>query len=183
MMANDVKKAIDELMENLDTIGMFMLAEVRHFLRTSGDVSKEEFMQEVNKISKSMEQSGKMATEDVARAAERIKGAWSELEQERREDWEQFRDELETKLSSMENLSKETYELCVNQVKESLERQWTAMGRVGEDQVNTVRNYSEDLASQFKDQWTTFKNTFDETGNRVDRALRAAWSELNKKKK
>lgn len=182
MSDNDVKRSIQDLIEKLDTIGMFMLSEVRHFLRTSKNASKEDFIKEVNRISKSMEQSGKMATEDVARAAEQIKGAWTELDEERKRDWEQFREELESKLSSIESLSKESYELCVNQAKEALDRQWTAMGRVGEDQANAMKDYSEDIASQFRSQWDTFKENFDRTGDRIDRAINAAWEELKKDK-
>lgn len=181
-MSNDVKSAVEDLREKLDTIGRFMLSEVRHFLRTTPNASKEDFFKEVNKISKTMEQSGKMATEDIAAAADKIKAAWNELDEERKQDWNQFKEELESKLSKIENLTKESFEMCVNQAKESLDTRWSALGRVGEDQLDAMKNYSDDMASKFKNEWETFRNNLDKTGNKFERAIKAAWTELNKSK-
>ncbi len=181
-MPNDVKTAVEDLREKLDTIGTFMLSEVQHFLRTTPNASKEDFFKELNKISKTMEQSGKMATEDITRAAEQIKGAWNELDEERKEDWDLFKEELESKLSKIENLTKDSFEMCVNQAKESLDSRWTAMGRLGEDQLNAMRSYSDEMASKFKGEWDTFRTNLDKTGNRFERAIKAAWTELNKSK-
>ena len=79
----DVKETIAELVENLGTVGAFMLSESRAFLRRSWGASREEFMAAVDQIARNMKQSGKMAVQDVETAAEKVKQSWEVLDRKR----------------------------------------------------------------------------------------------------
>jgi hypothetical protein len=177
----DVKEAIAELMDNLGAIGVFMLGEVRAFLRKSWGTSREEFMQAVDKTARTMKQSGKMAAEDIERAASQIKESWSVLNQERNLEWDSFLGELTSRLSTLSDVSRDTFDLCVNQARDAVIKQWIAMGRLGEDQLKTVQNITEMMAKSFKGQWGSFRDTLEKTGKKVDRAMEAALRELRKK--
>jgi hypothetical protein len=179
--APDVKESIVELMDNLGTIGVFMLGEARAFLRKSWGASREEFFAAVDQASKTMKQSGKMAVEDVERAADKIKQSWELLDREKDLDWDSFLSDLKTRLGQIGNITKETFDLCVNQTKEVLDKQWTAFGRIGEDQVREAQKHTEQMARVFKDQWGVFRDTMQKTGKKIDRAVEAAWEEIKKK--
>lgn len=177
----DVREAIAELMDNLGVIGVFMLAEVRAFLRKSWGTSKEEFLQAVDKTARTMKQSGKMAAEDIERAASQIKLSWSLLSEESNLEWDNFLRELTSRLNTLSDVSRDTFELCVNQARDAINRRWVAMGRLGEEQLKTVENMTEVMAKSFKGQWNVFRETLEKTGKKVDRAVEAAWRELRKK--
>lgn len=177
----DIKESVVELMENLGTIGVFMLGEARAFLRRSWGASREEFFSAVDQASKTMKQSGKMAVSDIERASEKIKQSWELLDKEKDLDWDSFLTDLKTRLKEIGNISKETFDLCVNQTKEVLDKQWTAIGRVGEDQVKEAQKHTEQMARVFKDQWGVFWETMQKTGKKIDRAVEAAWEEIKKK--
>ncbi|MDQ7782830.1 MAG: hypothetical protein RDU20_08120 [Desulfomonilaceae bacterium] len=177
----DVKESIVELMENLGTIGVFMLRESRAFLRKSWGSGKEEFMEAVDHTARTMKQSGKMAAEDIERAAEKIKHSWPLLNQEKDLEWDNFLKELTARLKTMGDITRETFDLCVNQAKEILDKQWTALGRLGEGQLNVVQEQTELMAKSFKNQWSVFRETMEKTGKKIDLAVEAAWDELKKK--
>lgn len=177
----DVKESVAELMDHLGTIGVFMLGEIRAFLRKSWGASKEEFFAAVDQTARTMKQSGKMAVEDVERAAERIKASWTLLDQERNLEWDGFLTELTSRLNKMKDVTRETFELCVNQTKEALDKQWTAVGRLGEEQLKAAQDLTEMMAKSFKGQWSVFWETMQKTGQKIDRAVDAAWQELKKK--
>jgi len=177
----DVKNAIVELMDHLGTIGVFMLGETRAFLRKSWGASKEEFMAAVDHSVRTMKQSGQMAVEDIERAADQIKKAWSLLDQERAMNWDSFLTELTSRLKTMGEISRETFDLCVNQAKEALDKQWTATGRLGEAQLKAVQEQSERMAKAFRNQWSVFLDAMQKTGKKIDKAVDAAWEELKKK--
>lgn len=177
----DVKESVVELLENLGTIGVFMLRESRAFLRKSWGASKEEFLEAVDHTARTMKQSGKMAADDIERAAEKIKKSWPLLNQDKDTEWDNFLKELTARLNTMGDISKETFDLCVNQAKETLDKQWTAMGRLGEGQLNAVQEQTEQMAKAFKSQWSVFWDTMEKTGKKIDRAVEAAWEELKKK--
>ena len=177
----DVKEAVVELMDNLGTIGIFMLRESRAFLHKSWGASREEFMQAVDHTARTMKQSGKMAADDIERAAEKIKQSWSLLNQEKDLEWDDFLKELTARLRTMGDITKETFDLCVNQAKEALDKQWTAIGRLGEGQLNAFQDQTEQMAKAFKSQWSVFWDTMEKTGKKIDRAVDAAWNELRKK--
>jgi hypothetical protein len=179
--SGNVKQAIVELADNLGTVGLFMLSEARSFLRRSWGASKEEFLTAVDQAAKTMKQSGKLATEDIERAAEKIKQSWEVLNKESTTDWDTFFDELRSRLKTMGDVSRDTFDLCVNQTREVLDKQWTAVGRVGEEQLNALRKQSELMAEMFKNQWGTFWDHMEKTGKRIDRSLDAAWDEFKKK--
>ena len=69
----------------------------------------------------------------------------------------------------------------MDQAKKTLDRQWTATGRVGEEQLKACQERSEEMAKAFRDQWQTFLDQMEKTGRKVDRAVQAAWEELRKK--
>ncbi|MDD3472017.1 MAG: hypothetical protein PHS86_04465 [Syntrophaceae bacterium] len=177
----DIKESVVELMENLGTIGVFMLGEARAFLRKSWGASREEFFAAVDQASKTMKQSGKMAVGDIERATEKIKQSWELLDQEKDLDWDSFLTDLKTRLKAIGEISKETFDLCVNQTKEVLDKQWTAFGRVGEEHVKEAQKHTDQMAKVFKDQWGVFKETMQKTGKKIDRAVEAAWEEIKKK--
>jgi ElaB/YqjD/DUF883 family membrane-anchored ribosome-binding protein len=178
---HDVKESVVALMENLGTIGVFMLSEARAFLRKSWGASREEFMEAVDQSARAMKQSGKMAADDIERTAEQIKNSWNLLNQDKDLEWDDFLKELTERLKTMGDVSKDTFDLCVNQAKEALDKQWTAMGRLGEDQLSSVQEQTEQMAKTFKKQWSVFWDTMEKTGKKIDRAVDAAWDELKKK--
>ena len=51
-LKNDVKDAITELVDNLGTVGVFMLGETRALLRRSWGTSRQEFMAAVDQAAK-----------------------------------------------------------------------------------------------------------------------------------
>jgi hypothetical protein len=178
---DDVKKAVADLLDNLGTVGLFMLSESRAFLRKSWGASREEFMAAVDNVARTMKRSGEMAAEDVERAAERIKQSWELLDKEKNLDWDNFLKEVTSRLNTVGQMSRETFDLCVNQAKEALDKQWTAAGRIGEDQLEALRKQSELMAESLKGQWKVFFGHLEKTGKKVDRAMDAAWEEFKKK--
>lgn len=177
----DAKEIIAKLMENLGTIGAFMLSEARAFLRKSWGASREEFMAAVDQIARNMKQSGKMAAEDIDAAAEQIKRSWELLDKEKRLDWDNFLTEIRIRLETMGKITEETFNLVVNQAKETLDGQWTAAGRLGEEQLKALQAQSEQMAKVMRCQWGVFQDTMEKTGKRIDRALDAAWEAWKKK--
>jgi hypothetical protein len=177
----DVKETIVELMENLGTVGSFMLSEARAFLRRSWGASREEFSASIDQVARNMKQSGKIATQDIEAAAEKIKQSWELLDKEKNLDWDKFLAEIKTRLGAMQQISQESFDLAVNQAKDVLDKQWTAMGRLGEEQLRAFQTQSELMAKAMKSQWEVFWNFMDKTGKRLDRSLDAAWEEWKKK--
>ena len=175
-----VREAIVELTDNLGTIGVFMLGEARAFLTKSWGASREEFYTAVDQVSRTMKQSGKMAVDDVDRAADKIKQSWDLLIQEKGLDWDAFFTELKNRLAALGTVSKETFDLCVDQAAETLDKQWTSFGRVGENQVKYAQDQIGYMASSVKSQWDVVWDTMQKTGNKIDRAVDAAWEEIKK---
>jgi hypothetical protein len=178
---NDVREAIAELMENLGTIGLFMLKEVRSLLHKSWGASREEFMASLDKVVRNMKQSGKWAAEDVERTASKISQSWDIFDKQRDKDWDTFLSEVKTRLDTIGTVTRETFDLAVNQAKDTLDKQWTAMGRLGEDQLKALKEQSDQMANTFKQQWGVFREQLEKTGKKIDRAVEAAWEELKKK--
>jgi hypothetical protein len=178
---NDVKEAISELMQNLGTVGLFMLSEARSFLRKSWGASSEEFFAAVDQTARTMKQSGKMAAQDIERAAEKIKASWDLLNKEKNMDWDTFLKDVKSKLERIGAITHETFELAINHAKDVLDKQWNATGRVGEEQLNSVRKQSEEMAEAFKKQWEVVRDKLEDASKRIDRAIEAAWEELKKK--
>jgi predicted nucleic acid-binding protein len=178
---NSVRDAISELVENLGTVGVFMLGEARALLRRSWGASRQEFMAAVDQAAKTMKQSGKMAAEDVERAAEKVKQSWELLQKEKNLEWDSFFNDLTTRLKTIGSVTQETFELCVNQARDLLDKQWEATGRLGEDQLKLFQEQSEKMAKAVKGQWGVFRDVMEKTGKKIDRAVEAAWEELKKK--
>jgi len=177
----DPKETIARLMENLGTVGAFMLSEARAFLRKSWGASREEFTAAVDQIARNMKQSGKMAAEDIEAAAEQVKKSWDILDKEKKLDWDNFLNEIRTRLDTIGKITEETFNLVVNQAKGALDKQWTAMGRLGEDQLRAFQQQSEQMAKAMGCQWEVFRDTMEKTGKRIDRALDAAWEAWKRK--
>jgi hypothetical protein len=178
---DNVKKAIGELLENLGTIGLFMLAEARAFLRKGWGASREEFMAAVDRTARTMKQSGKMAAGDVERAADQIKKSWELLDSEKNLDWEAFQAEVTSRLKTMGDVSREKFDVCVNQARDVLDRQLRMAGRLGEEQAQALQKQTEEMAEAVKGQWNVFRDHMEKTGKRIDRAMEAAWKEFQKK--
>jgi len=175
-----VSEAIAELVDNLGVIGVFMLGETRAFLVKSWGASREEFFAAVDQIAKTMKQSGNMAVDDIDRAADKIKQSWDLLSDEMALDWDAFLNELKNRLGTIGSVSKDTFDLCVDQTAETLDKQWTALGRVGENQVKYAQDQVGAMATAIKSQWEVYWKTMQQTGDKIDRAIDAAWEELKK---
>jgi hypothetical protein len=178
---NEIKQTIVELVQNLGTIGLFMLSEARSFLRKSWGASREEFFAAVDQTARTMKQSGKMAAEDIERAAEKIKGSWDLLNKEKNLDWDTFLSEIKSRLEQIGDISRQTFEMCINQAKDVLDKQWSATGRVGEEQFKSLLKQSEEMSEAFKKQWDVVRDKLEQTGKKIDRAIEAAWEEMKKK--
>lgn len=178
---SNFKDAITELMDNLGTVGMFMLGEARSLLRKSWGASRQEFMSAVDQAARTMKQSGKMASDDIERAAKKLKESWDILQNENRVEWDSFFDELRTRLKTIGDVTQDTFNLCVNQAREVMDKQWEATGRLGEEQIKLFADQSAKMARAVKDQWSVFRDVMEKTGKKVDRAVDAAWEELKKK--
>jgi len=177
----DVKQTVVELIENLGTVGSFMLSEARAFLRRSWGASREEFMAAVDQIARNMKQSGKVAAQDIETAAAKIKQSWELLDKEKNLDWDGFLADIRSRLATVEKISQETFDMVVNQAKETLDKQWTAAGRLGEEQLRALQKQSELMAQAVKGQWEAIWNHMEKTGKRMDRSFDAAWEEWKKK--
>ena len=177
----DVKEAVADLLENLGTVGVFMLGEMRAFLRKSWGASREEFLAAVDQTARTMRQSGQMAAADIETAATQIKQSWALLNQERDLEWDDFLKDLTSRLGTLGEVSRETFDLCINQSKQALDKRWSAMGRLGEEQLKVVEAMTDTMAKAFESQWQVFWDTLQKTGKKVDRAVDAAWTEMRKK--
>ena len=145
----------------------------------AGELLERNFLP-VDQISKTMKQSGNMAVDDIDRAADKIKQSWDLLSNEMALDWDAFLNELKNRLAAIGNLSKETFDLCVDQTAETLDKQWTAFGRVGENQVKYAQDQVGAMATAIKSQWEVYWKTMQQTGDKIDRAVDAAWEEFKK---
>jgi hypothetical protein len=178
--SKDIKDSLSELADNLGTVGLFMLGEVRSFLKKSWGASKDEFIDAVDQVTKSMKQSGKLALDDIDRAADRLKADWDKLYGVSGLEWDTFFNEMKNRLDKMGDITEETFDLAVEQAKKALDAHWSAVGRVGEDQLRTFQKYSEEIAKAVRGQWSTFWDQMEKTGKKVDRAMQAARDELKK---
>ncbi|MGC8604028.1 MAG: hypothetical protein ACP5VS_10095 [Desulfomonilaceae bacterium] len=177
----DVRDSITELIGNIGTVGVFMLGEIRVFLKNSWGASKEEFLAAVDKTATNLKRSGKMAVSDIEIASAKIKDAWEILDQERNLDWDSFLFDLKQKLKKLGELSKDTLGLCLNQAKELLDKKWTAFGRIGEDRLKQAQENSEEIAKILKTRVGALIQKARKKGKRFDQALGAAWNEMKKK--
>ncbi|MDA8405406.1 MAG: hypothetical protein M0T73_00890 [Deltaproteobacteria bacterium] len=177
----DVRDSITELIGNIGTIGVFMLSEIRVFLKNSWGASREEFFAAVDKAATNLKRSGKMAVADIEIASAKIKDAWEILDRERNLDWDNFINDLKPKLAKLGALSKDTIELCLNQAKELLDKRWTAFGRLGEKRVKQAQEHSDEIAEVLKTRLGSLIRTARKTGKKLDRAFGAAWDEMKKK--
>jgi hypothetical protein len=127
-----------------------------------------------------MKQSGQLAVGDIDRAADKIKQSWGLLVQEKALDWDAFLSDLKSRLAALGDVSKDTFDLCVNQTAEALDRQWTAFGRISEDQAKYAQEHIGAMAGAIKSQWGVFWDTMQKTGSKIDKAVDAALEELKK---
>lgn len=177
----NTRETIVELIDNLGAIGLFMLGETRSLFRKSWGASKEEFVAAVEQTARNMKKSAKWAVEDVERSAAKLRESWDLLDSQRKGDWEQFVAELKGRLDAIGNISEETFIFCVDKTRDALEKQWAAMGLIGEEQAQVWRTQAENMARSFKQQWSVFRDTMEKTEKRIDRAIDAAWEELKKR--
>lgn len=176
-----VKDSISELKDNLGTVGLFMVAEVRSFLRKSWGGSQDEFMAALDQVARSLKRSGKLAAEDVERAVTDIKNNWDQLDAQGNLEWEAFLSDVKSRLSLIGDVSKETFDQAVDFAQKRLVSNWEAAGRPGEDVLASVRGYVQKMGGALKDRAGLFRDVVSETGKRTDRAIQAALDELRKK--
>ena len=179
--SKDVREEIRSLMNNLGTIGTFMLGEMRVFLRRSWGASREEFFAALDQTVRAMKHSGKWAVEDIQRAAEQIKNNWTLLDRQRSLDWDEFLADIKARLKTVGDITQDTFNRSVEQAGKALDAQWEKTGRIGEEQMEALKKHSDEMAKAFKEQWGVFWDQMEKTGKKIDRAVNAAWEELKKK--
>ncbi len=178
--SGNIKDSVSELLQNLGTLGLFMLSETRSFLRKTRGASREEFVAALDQIARKMKQSGKIAAEDVDRAAEKIKASWDILKKEKNPEWDAFLTEVKSKLAHVGEITREVFEAGVNQAKESFDKKRAATG-LDDEQSRSFRKESEEMAERLKKEWGQVSEKMRETGKKIDRAIQAALTELKKK--
>ncbi len=178
--AQNIRNSIAELISDLGSVGVLMLSEVRASLEHGLNASQADFRATVDRVAESMKQSRDLAAEDIDKASERIKANWELLQKENTEEWERFLAELETRLKAMDSLSRDTFNLAVDQAKRTVERQWEATGKLGESQLQFFEARTEAMADAFKQNRDAVLEKLQKTTDRFDRAIRAALEELKK---
>ncbi len=176
------KETIEELFDSLGTVGMFMLGEVRAALR-KGVTSREEFFATLDKTARIMKQSGKMATEDIERAAQKIRDSWETLDVQGKDDWDKFLGEVKSRMTTLGDVTQETFNLAVDYGTKRLHDSWEATGRLGEEQLKFLEKQTQDMSGFVRANWGIFSKHLRDKGDRVERAFDAAWEELKKEKK
>ncbi len=178
--SGNIKDSVSELLQNLGTVGLFMLSETRSFLRKTRGASREEFMAALDQTARKMKQSGKIAAEDIDRAAEKIKASWEILKKEKNPEWEAFLTEVKSKLARVGEITREVYEAGVNQAKESFDKKRAATG-LDDEQFKSFRKESEEMAEKLKKEWGKVGEKLREASKKMDRAIEAALRELKTK--
>jgi hypothetical protein len=180
----DARSTFIELMENLGVVGSFMLDEVlANSNKKNWGASREEFFKNVDQVAVTLRKSGKWAVEDVDRAADELKRNWEVLRAENAAEWQIFLDELRKKLAESRTISQETFELAVTHATKMLENSWHALGKPGETYLELLRKRAVDMADEFKDQYDIFRKRMDETEDRIDDSVEAAWEEIKKRER
>ncbi len=175
------RETFDQLIENLGTLGSFMLAEVQSNMKNMSGASKQEFFASVDRVAESMKRSGQIAADDIERTADEIKKNWSVIDKETKEDWEMFMKELKGRLSTLSSVSQETFAMTVDQVRKTMDKQWTAASKAGEQNVEFFKKQSERMADTFKGYWKEVLYNMEKTGQSADRAVQAFWDEWKKR--
>ena len=168
---NKVKDAVSELMDNLLTIGKFNATEVGAFFKRMQGASWSEMTDAVDKLSKSMRQSGKWAVNDVERTAKQINESI---------EWEKFLSSVRQQLESVNKVTQDVFETAVNKASTTFGETWRQQGKPGEEQVKAFQEKAKDMGEAFKKQWNIVEDQMKKTGSKVDRAVNAAWEELKK---
>ena len=127
----DFKETVSRLTENLGTTATLMLSEVLNSLEKGWTASKKEFDLTVDRVAETTKASSEMAAHEVEQAAENIKRTWDVLHEQNKRDLDSFVAELKPRLERIRELNRETYNLAVDQTKETFNRQWEAVGRAG----------------------------------------------------
>jgi DNA anti-recombination protein RmuC len=128
-----------------------------------------------------MRQSGRWAADDVRRAAEQIRDNLELLDRWRDLDRDAFLDDVKSRLNTLGEITRETYDRAIEQSRKVLDKQWEKTGRIGEEHLEALQKHSEALATSLKEQWGVFWDHMEKTGKKIDRAVNAAWEELKKK--
>ena len=166
-----VKDAVNELMDNLLTIGKFNATEVGAFFKRVQGASWSQMTDAVDKLSKSMKQSGKWAINDVERTAKQIHESI---------EWEKFLKSVRQQLENVSKVTQDVFETAVNRATTTFVETWQQQGKPGEEQIKVFQNKAKDMSEAFKKQWSTVEEQMQKTGSKIDRAMNAAWEELKK---
>ncbi len=178
---SNVRDAFSQLLDSLGMIGAFMLTEVWSLLRKSWGGSREEFLAALDKVKKNMIQSGKWAAEDIEKTSQRILQSWDLLNDQKDAESKAFFSETRERLEKFGSITRENFDASVNAARETLDSQWKAMGKLGEDQIRIIQDQTSHWADALKGQWDVVKDNLEKTGQKVDRAINAALDELKKK--
>jgi hypothetical protein len=72
-------------------------------------------------------------------------------------------------------------ESAVDKTRDVIRDQWAALGKEHGDVSEIWRTQVDKAGDLFKENWSSLKESVDQTGDKVERAFRAAWEELKKR--
>ena len=97
-----------------------------------------------------------------------------EIKQKMGELVELIKKRAESEIQSTENLTREKYVQAMNQAKETLKKTENFF----EDQQKSVEQYIKEMDDRASQKWENFVGDIKQMGNRVDKAIDAAWQSL-----
>ena len=97
-----------------------------------------------------------------------------EIKQKMGELVELIKKRAESEIQSTENLTREKYVQTMNQAKETLKKTENFF----EDQQKSVEQYIKEMDNRASQKWENFVGDIKKMGNRVDKAIDAAWQSL-----
>ena len=97
-----------------------------------------------------------------------------EIKQKMGELVELIKKRAESEIQSTENLTREKYVQAMNQAKETLKKTENFF----EDQQKSVEQYIKEMDDRASQKWENFVGDIKKMGNRVDKAIDAAWQSL-----
>lgn len=99
-----------------------------------------------------------------------------EIKQKMGELVELIKKRAELEIQSTENLTREKYIQAMNQAKDTLKKTENFF----EDQQKSVEQYIKEMDNRAIQEWENFVGDIKKMGDRVDRAIEAAWQSLTK---
>jgi len=100
----------------------------------------------------------------------------AEVQEKMMELIEAIKQQAQREVKATGKITRETYVQSMRKAQETLDK----TGSFFEEQKNALEQSIADIESQATQQWDSFVKEVEEVGNRLDRAIHAAWEELTK---